>query len=177
MLEGLRQKLLFPSEFRIAAASAPALSEAALGALLGALQEANAPPPPPEAPPVVENPVPATNSDVSREALASLCLALWNTERSLTPLLAQSESEAARKTERSYRRLKENMEQSKIEIEDLTGRIYEDGMSAKALTFAPIPGLERETITETVKPAIYLDGVAIFHGEVIVGVPDKGAEE
>ena len=58
-----------------------------------------------------------------------------------------------------------------IETLDLTGRAYDSGMALKFVSFEQTPGLSKEEITETIKPAVIWDGRLVQLSEVIVGTP------
>ncbi len=65
------------------------------------------------------------------------------------------------------------LEQYGIEIIDYNGETFSSGTSIKVLAYEPTVGLDKETITETVKPSIYKNKSCIQMGEVIVGTPLK----
>ncbi|MGP3967833.1 hypothetical protein [Streptomyces sp. 6N223] len=62
------------------------------------------------------------------------------------------------------------------------GTAFDPGMRLRVLAYQPTPGLAREEVIETVRPAVYLHGEALARGEVIVGIPldeekDKDSEK
>lgn len=63
-----------------------------------------------------------------------------------------------------------------IQIQDHTGDPFNDGLALKVLTFQPMLDINREQITETIKPSIYYKGKLIQVGEVIVGRPLRPGE-
>jgi hypothetical protein len=64
------------------------------------------------------------------------------------------------------------LKENGLEIQDHTGDPYDSGQSLKAPAFEPTPGLKEETVIDTIKPSIYLDGKMIQMGEVVVGIPE-----
>lgn len=58
-----------------------------------------------------------------------------------------------------------------VEMRRYEGAAFDSGLKIRVLAFQPTPGLDREEITETVRPAVFLRGAPIQLGEVIVGVP------
>ena len=67
------------------------------------------------------------------------------------------------------------LRQGGIDIKDHTGEKYDGGMALHVITFQPAPGLSHEQVIETIKPTIYRENKIVQMGEVIVGVPEKGA--
>jgi hypothetical protein len=58
-----------------------------------------------------------------------------------------------------------------VDIIDKTGKKYDLGMPEKVINFEEVPGLQREEIIETIRPAIRWKNKFLFMGEIIVGVP------
>ncbi len=68
----------------------------------------------------------------------------------------------------------DTLEENGLEIQDHTGDRYISGQALKA-HFEAAPDLAEDTIIDTIKPTIYLDGRIIQMGEVVVGTPDLAA--
>ena len=64
------------------------------------------------------------------------------------------------------------LRQAGIEIKDHTGEKYDGHMALRVIAFQPTPGINREIITETIKPTIYRNETMVQIGEVIVAVPE-----
>jgi hypothetical protein len=62
-----------------------------------------------------------------------------------------------------------------LEIQDHTGQPFDSGQSLEVLAFQPTPGVQRETVAETVRPTIYFMGRRILMGQVIVATPEGTA--
>jgi hypothetical protein len=60
-----------------------------------------------------------------------------------------------------------------VEIQEYSSQPYYPGLSVEILAFQPSPGIERDTITSTIRPAILLDGQIIQRGQVIVATPER----
>ena len=58
-----------------------------------------------------------------------------------------------------------------IQVIDKTGKPYDNGMSEKVISFEQTPGLLKEEIIDTVRPAIRWKERQLYHGEIIVGIP------
>ena len=76
------------------------------------------------------------------------------------------------KRDRHLETIWDNLSQEGIEIVEHTHKPFDPGMSIKVLAYQETPGLERETIIETIKPTIYNKDDRIQMGEVIVGTPN-----
>lgn len=169
MIEKLRQ-LLFPPEFRIHQAS---YSEDKRALLKPAIEHflKNWPPP---APPVL--PVPK-QAPPRLLFLADVATGLWRMRRNMVPLDSRRLMDARpiEVMQKPYRWLVsvwEVLKENGLEIQDHTGDSYNSGQSLKAPAFEPVPGLQEETVIDTIKPSIYLDGKMIQMGEVVVGIPE-----
>ncbi len=180
------RQLLFPREFRIEAPSwPPALAERLAKALEAASQAARdavrA-----EAQSTRESAVTGTTQPPPGSAsactdrtafLADLATGLWRMRRTMVPtgtirLLEARPIEAVRKPFRWLVSIWDMLKENGLEIQDHTGDRYISGQAIKAQAFEPAPGLKEETVIDTIKPSIYLDGRMIQMGEVVVGTPE-----
>lgn len=85
--------------------------------------------------------------------------------------------EETRRLFRFVERMYQALGEAGITIIDKTGKPYDDGMREKVVTYEEVPGLLRDEILETVRPAIRFKEQIIFFGEVIVGIPVVAKEE
>ena len=58
-----------------------------------------------------------------------------------------------------------------IQVIDKTGKPYDSGMPEKVISFEQTPGLQKERIMDTVRPAIRWKERHLHFGEIIVGTP------
>lgn len=63
-----------------------------------------------------------------------------------------------------------------VEIQDYLPQPYHPGMNVEILVFQPQPGIDREMISATIRPAVYLRGQLINRGQVIVATPERKEE-
>jgi hypothetical protein len=68
------------------------------------------------------------------------------------------------------------LKQMGLTINDWVNQPYDAGLPVKVLTFQPAPGIERDTIIETVRPTVMWKNRLVQLGEVVVGTP-AGARE
>ncbi len=109
--------------------------------------------------------------------LADVGTGLWRMRRAMVPpdsgwLLDARPREEMRKPFRWLVSTWDALKESGLEIQDHTGERYISGQSLKA-HFEAAPDLAEDTIVDTIKPTIYLDGRIIQMGEVVVGTPES----
>lgn len=105
--------------------------------------------------------------------LADIITGLW---RLKMKMVEPRTGEPLQEMRRAFRHLEsvwDALTQAGIEIIDHTNVLFDPGMSIKAISFQPTPGLDREKIIETIKPTIYRKDSRIQMGEVIVGTPEN----
>jgi hypothetical protein len=56
-------------------------------------------------------------------------------------------------------------------VKDHTGDVFDYGMPLKVVTTQPSPGINKERVTETIKPTIYWQNKIIQMGEVVIATP------
>lgn len=64
-----------------------------------------------------------------------------------------------------------------LEIKDHTGEPFDYGQSLKVAASEPKEGISREFVSETIRPTIYINGVLIQQGEVVIDTPIARGEE
>ena len=75
------------------------------------------------------------------------------------------------KMARHVERLWDSLERVGLNIQDHYNQPFDSGQSLEVLAFQPTPGVERETVAETIRPTVYLQGQRIQIGQVIVATP------
>ncbi len=149
-VDGLRQ-LRFPREFRIA-------PPAHLPELIEAIKQLG------------EKPT-ASQPESGEELLASVSTGLWRLRRRMVDPKTNKPLDEMRRAYRHLEGVWDTLTQAGVEVQDHTGSFIPPGVSLKVVAAEPTPGLKRDTVTETVKPSVYLKGRRIQIGEVIVGTP------
>lgn len=125
-----------------------------------------------------DKPLLSTKDEGTAKALALLGLNVWRLKKRLfdennEPIDGMSMAC------RHFDEIKKALAELKLEIIDKTGDMFDQGLVQRAIAYEPTPGLTRETIVQTVKPTLFLDGELIERGDVIVGTPmtDSSSEE
>lgn len=170
MISNLRQ-MLFPKEFRIVAPPWPGTTAAAvLRQWMAAAQSR-----------LAETTRRETCADVNLEPLGTLLADLGtNVWRLQQKMLEPGTDRPLTEMRRVYRHVEAMwaaLKQQGIEIQDPVGHVVPDGgvYGLKVLACQPTPGIAREKVLETVKPAIRYKEQVIQMGEVILAVPEKPA--
>ncbi len=86
------------------------------------------------------------------------------------------DSSAGRAIRRHAEAALDDLQQGGLEISDPTGQDYVTGLAVKVLQFQPTEGAQRETIAETIRPAVYFQDKLIQRAEVIVETPAAPVE-
>lgn len=158
-----------PREFRIAR---PATPEEWAAALLRAVARSE-PVPPPDDQPV--NPAPA--GTLAQPAVAELATGLWRLRRRLS---GPAPSPGARdgggaadlhRARRQFESLWSTLAAAGVEIQEHDHTRYDSGLDLQVLEFQQTEGLTDEIVLETLRPSVYLHGLRVQTGEVVVGVP------
>lgn len=75
---------------------------------------------------------------------------------------------------KKYDRVLKSLRKNGFQIVEFDGKKFNDGMSIKVLGYDSKPGVEEDTIIETVKPTIFFNDKEYLKGEVIVS---KGQDD
>lgn len=103
--------------------------------------------------------------------LADLATGVWRARQKMLLPGSDQPQEELRKAFRPLDTTFHRLSQSGVEIIDRTHQPYAVGLGEKVIAFEPASGINRETIIETIKPAIYYQGQLLQQGEIIVGSP------
>lgn len=140
----------FPREFRIAAPADDRL--AAIGEqLLAALE--------------------AAPTHVSIDARPDAATAVWRALRKIERRGGELPAAEVRQVRRYLRAARQALVEDGLELHDHDGEAFHPGQSLEVLVFQDEPGLDRQTVLETVRPSVFYHGERIQMGKVIVGRP------
>ncbi|MEV0639151.1 hypothetical protein AB0I77_30290 [Streptomyces sp. NPDC050619] len=106
------------------------------------------------------------------DALVELATAVWR---------LRNKAEAADGTSAGVRRhieaVVDALAESGVQTRSYEGTVFDPGLRMRVLAYQPMPGLERDEVVETIRPAVYLRGTPLALGEVIVGTPPEEPEK
>jgi hypothetical protein len=109
------------------------------------------------------------------EELSSfLCRLATHVWRAKSKMIDPATGAARDDMKRVYRHIEgavETLGQSGVVLQDWLNQGYDVGLPVKVLSYQPTPGLTRDTILETLRPAVIWNGRMLQLGEVIVGTP------
>lgn len=112
-----------------------------------------------------------TPQGAGTDALLGAAVGIWRALRKLEkgtgPLSAADLRQVCRQVQASRQALADDG----LEIQEHDGMPFDSGQSLEALVIQDEPGLDRETVLETVRPSVYFRGERIQMGQVIVGRP------
>ena len=116
------------------------------------------------------------SSDEHALFLAELGTGLWRLRQRMVQPGTGDPSEQLRWAYRHFEAVWDVLTQAGVEVQDHTGAPFDPGMALKVIAFQPTTGIEREMVTETIRPSMYYKGRSIQMGEVIVGTPETRDE-
>jgi len=100
--------------------------------------------------------------------------AATNTWRAKIRMLDPVSGEVREEMRRVYRHVEAALEALTdlgIQLKDHTGEPFDYGSALKVITTQPTPGIERESVIETIRPTIYWKQQMIQIGEVVIATP------
>ena len=83
--------------------------------------------------------------------------------------------EEMRRAYRSFEAAWDTLLSAGVDVQEHTGSPFNSGLLLHVLAFQSTPGLEQETVLETIRPTVYYKQQLIQPGEVIVGTPEVSA--
>lgn len=107
-------------------------------------------------------------------ALIAVASNAWKAKSRLSRADSQMSSDVERLA-RHVNAIIEALESMGLEIKEHTGEPFDYGQSLKVAASQAKEGISREVVSETIRPTIYLNGVMIQQGEVVIDVPMVGA--
>ncbi|BEL04858.1 hypothetical protein Q0Z83_030490 [Actinoplanes sichuanensis] len=114
----------------------------------------------------------AAEPETDNRALATAATNLWRARRRLAQQTG-GDSAQARQAGRYLRMCQEALADAGLVVRDHDGETFDSGRSLEALVFNDDPDVLTETVTETVRPSVFLREERIQMGQVIVGCPVK----
>lgn len=107
--------------------------------------------------------------------LADIGTGLWRLRQKLLQPGSDQPLEEVRRAYRHFQGVWDTLQEGGVTILDHTNQPYDSGLDLKVVTFETHPGIQREVVSETIKPSIYFERYGkrwlIQMGEVIVAAP------
>lgn len=105
--------------------------------------------------------------DVDAGSLAELATTVWRLRNKI----------ADHPHKRHVRAVFEAMRVFGLEVHDFDDAAFDPEQGLRVLAVQPTADLDHQTVLETVRPAVYLRGILVQRGEVIVGMPRRAPQE
>ena len=123
-------------------------------------------------PPATAAPVPGVEDPEGLSAaFGGLATQVWRAMGKTVDPATGEPREEMRRVHRHIEGALDVLKQMDLTINDWVNQPYDAGLPVKVLTFQPAPGIERDTIIETVRPTVMWKNRLVQLGEVVVGTP------
>ena len=105
-----------------------------------------------------------------------LANAAWALQRKVCDPITNERKEEFRPIARHIDQLSECLEELGVKIQNHTHEPFDSGQSLEVIAFQPTAGISRDVVIETIRPTVYLKGIRIQMGQVIVATPEQVQE-
>lgn len=111
--------------------------------------------------------------DVARFAtmLAEVATNAWKAQMRLAASPIGESQQEHRRLLRNVEAILLSLQEFGIEVKDHTGQSYDYGQAVKVVAAQPTNGIEREVVTETIRPSVFWKSFMIQRGEVVIATP------
>lgn len=115
--------------------------------------------------------------DVARftAMLADVATNAWKAQVRLGTPSTNEPHQDQRRLVRNIEAILSSLQEFGVGVKDHTGETYDYGQALKVAAAQPTDGIEREMVTETIRPSVFWHKVMIQRGEVVIATP-KGEE-
>jgi len=115
--------------------------------------------------------------DVARLAamLADVSTNAWKAQTRLGTSGNSESHQDHRRLLRNIEAILFSLQEFGVRVKDHTGETYDYGQALKVAAAQPTDGIQREVVTETIRPSVFWHEVMIQRGEVVIATP-KGEE-
>jgi len=131
--------------------------------------------PPPVDPADGEAPIPVISIDGTqfRSFLAEVATNAWKGQLRLASWPGDELLAERKRLERNLESILVGLESFGVRVKDHTGEAYDYGQALKVVAAQPQDGIEREVVTETIRPTVYWREHIIQRGEVVIATPHE----
>jgi len=125
-------------------------------------------------------PLPAPGDQVRFEFRSTLFVDLanvaWALQRKSCDPITNEKKEEFRSIARHIDQLSECLEECGVKIQNHTNELFDSGQSLEVIAFQPTTGISRDVVVETIRPTVYIKGIRIQMGQVVVATPEQAQE-
>jgi len=111
------------------------------------------------------------------QALVKVATDAWRMQRKMVEPDSTVPKEEFKRVYRHIDSIMDALAEAQIELRDPTGANYDSGMALRVVSFEDMENVNRETVKETIKPAILWKGQLVQHAEVIIGTPVENSND
>ena len=105
---------------------------------------------------------------VETKALVDLSIAFWRLEQKLNKRASNIADEEEKSVSSSLNRIRRYLEIHDIEVQDHTGKMFNEGLNVDVLSFVKENNINSSIIKETVEPTVLLKGQLVQKAKVVV---------
>jgi hypothetical protein len=116
-----------------------------------------------------------TSTRPDEKVLAAIATNAWRAKIKMVSDTGETKEEM-RRVYRHIEAIFESLKSLGVEVSDFKGMVYDHGVDVKVVAFEETAALKHESIIETLKPAVKMNGRQIQMAEVIVGTPQETAD-
>lgn len=108
-----------------------------------------------------------------RSLLAEIATNAWKGQHRLAYWPGEELLAERKRLERNFESILVGLESFGVRVKDHTGEAYDYGQALKVVAAQPQEGIEREVVTETIRPTVYWREHIIQRGEVVIATPHE----
>jgi hypothetical protein len=110
------------------------------------------------------------------KSIAGIATNTWKARRRMMDPISGEVAEEMKRVSADIERIQRCLEDLGVIIEDHTNRPFDYGLPWKVVATKPMIGIEKEIVTETLRPTIRWHDQIIQHAEVEIGTPANKEE-
>jgi hypothetical protein len=123
--------------------------------------------------PTQDNPV---RLEFRSTLIVDLANVAWALQRKSCDPVTNERKEEFRPIARHIDQLSEYLEELGVKIQNHTNELFDSGQSLEVIAFQPTAGISRDVVVETIRPTVYIKGIRIQMGQIVVATPEQTQE-
>ena len=108
--------------------------------------------------------------------IVDLANVAWALQRKSCDPVTNERKEEFRPIARHIDQLSEYLEEFGVKIQNHTNELFDSGQSLEVIAFQPTAGISRDVVVETIRPTVYIKGIRIQMGQIVVATPEQTQE-
>ena len=123
--------------------------------------------------PTQDNPV---RLEFRSTLIVDLANVAWALQRKSCDPVTNERKDEFRPIARHIDQLSEYLEELGVKIQNHTNELFDSGQSLEVIAFQPTAGISRDVVVETIRPTVYIKGIRIQMGQIVVATPEQTQE-